>query len=287
MYYGFVYEWTNLVNGKKYIGSHAGTENDGYIGSGVAFKKAIAKYGLSNFTRQILEYTFPVDRTYLLEREKFYLDALDAYHNPLYYNIARDVMGGDTKAGWDETRRDAYKEQIKNIWKERSSEERSLIAAKGNAKRIETLNSEAVKISQRERGLQNRDRFVAMIKARTFEERSISAKLGKSKIDKDARSASAKKAWNNTTDAVKVAAKQKRIQTRMNWSEERKLEYSKRQSARLKGLQAGAKNGRAKSVVAAGIQYSTLRDAMKGTGISEGTLHKRIKSAEHPDYYLN
>lgn len=41
MYYGFVYEWTNLVNGKKYIGSHAGTENDGYIGSGVAFKKQL------------------------------------------------------------------------------------------------------------------------------------------------------------------------------------------------------------------------------------------------------
>jgi hypothetical protein len=45
-----------LINGKKYAGSHK-TENinDGYIGSGRYFLKAIKKYGKGNFKREILE----------------------------------------------------------------------------------------------------------------------------------------------------------------------------------------------------------------------------------------
>ena len=32
---GFVYEWTNIVNGKKYIGLHLGDIKDNYMGSGL------------------------------------------------------------------------------------------------------------------------------------------------------------------------------------------------------------------------------------------------------------
>lgn len=52
----FVYITTNIINGKQYIGSHATNNiNDGYIGSGRIFLKAVNKYGKQNFQREILE----------------------------------------------------------------------------------------------------------------------------------------------------------------------------------------------------------------------------------------
>lgn len=51
----FVYITTNTINGKQYIGSHATDNvNDGYIGSGKVFLKAVHKYGKQNFKREIL-----------------------------------------------------------------------------------------------------------------------------------------------------------------------------------------------------------------------------------------
>jgi len=56
MYY-LIYEITNLINGKNYIGQHI-TENvnDGYMGGGVAIRSAIKKYGVKNFKKEILLY---------------------------------------------------------------------------------------------------------------------------------------------------------------------------------------------------------------------------------------
>lgn len=50
-----IYQITNKLNGKIYIGKHQ-TENieDGYFGSGVALKEAIKKYGKESFEKEIL-----------------------------------------------------------------------------------------------------------------------------------------------------------------------------------------------------------------------------------------
>ena len=50
-----IYKITNRVNGKIYVGMHQTKDlNDGYMGSGIAIGKAIKKYGLDNFKKEIL-----------------------------------------------------------------------------------------------------------------------------------------------------------------------------------------------------------------------------------------
>lgn len=50
-----IYQTTNKINGKIYIGKHQ-TENlnDSYLGSGIALRNAIKKYGVENFQKIIL-----------------------------------------------------------------------------------------------------------------------------------------------------------------------------------------------------------------------------------------
>jgi hypothetical protein len=69
MYYT-IYQVTNKVNQKIYIGKHI-TKNidDGYMGSGKLLRAAISKYGIENFEKQIL-YAFETEQEMnLKERE--------------------------------------------------------------------------------------------------------------------------------------------------------------------------------------------------------------------------
>ena len=55
--YYLIYEITNLINGKNYIGQHITTDpNDNYMGGGVRIRAAIKKYGRGNFKKEILLY---------------------------------------------------------------------------------------------------------------------------------------------------------------------------------------------------------------------------------------
>ena len=63
-----IYQITNLVNNKIYIGSHTTNNlNDHYWGSGNLIRKAIKKYGLKNFKKEIL-FTF-TNKQEMLDKE--------------------------------------------------------------------------------------------------------------------------------------------------------------------------------------------------------------------------
>lgn len=86
---GFVYNWKNSINGKFYLGSHKGTPDDGYIGSGKYFKRALKKYGIENFERRILYVG-----TKYIKIEEGYLVILDCSSNKNYYNLKNKALGG-------------------------------------------------------------------------------------------------------------------------------------------------------------------------------------------------
>jgi len=85
-----VYITTNLINGKKYIGSHNGN-NPYYLGSGARLKYAIKKYGRDNFKRQTL---WEGPGAYMREMEEYYIDYYNAKISPLFYNLT------DKGTGW-------------------------------------------------------------------------------------------------------------------------------------------------------------------------------------------
>lgn len=164
MYY-LLYEITNLVNGKNYIGQHT-TENvdDGYMGSGMAIMRAVKKYGKENFKKEILLYAKNEVALNFFERSLVTPEfcALDSN-----YNLREGGGHGGrhsqetinkvlaTKRAWSPERKAAFTAKrsaaLKGIKKgPRSPETRAKIAAalKGKNKSPETK----AKLSQARKG---------------------------------------------------------------------------------------------------------------------------------------
>jgi group I intron endonuclease len=85
---GFVYKWINTRSGKWYIGSHKGSVDDGYVGSGVIFRKAYKKHK-DYFIREVI-YIGPDFR----EIEDLILKTLDAESDRNSYNVSNYAIGG-------------------------------------------------------------------------------------------------------------------------------------------------------------------------------------------------
>lgn len=82
------------MNGKFYIGCHKTTHlDDQYMGSSPILKKAILKYGIENFQKEIVE--FANDHSSLLLREKEILG--EQYLLSDCYNLKPGGKGGSVK----------------------------------------------------------------------------------------------------------------------------------------------------------------------------------------------
>ena len=91
-YYNYFYKITNNINQKFYYGVHRTTNlDDGYMGSGTLISKAIKKYGVENFSKEILKYFDTQEEAYLYE-SKFIND--DLVKDRMCYNVK---PGGE---GW-------------------------------------------------------------------------------------------------------------------------------------------------------------------------------------------
>lgn len=94
--YGYIYETTNLINGKKYIGKHKSERFDNsYLGSGVTFRKALNKYGKENFNVKIIE-IIETNQYDLDLREMYWIKHFNATTSRNYYN---NSVGG-REEGW-------------------------------------------------------------------------------------------------------------------------------------------------------------------------------------------
>ena len=88
-----IYKTTNIISKKYYIGCHQTVNlDDGYLGSGKHLKRAIKKYGVENFTFEILHILSTKEEMFRLERE---LVNESLVKDPLSYNLKIGGSGGN------------------------------------------------------------------------------------------------------------------------------------------------------------------------------------------------
>ena len=86
-----IYRITNMINGHTYIGQHKYSNlDDKYMGSGKILRKAIKKYGINNFSKEILISHIP-SREYA-DKAEINMIAKERSHDKAEYNI---VDGGE------------------------------------------------------------------------------------------------------------------------------------------------------------------------------------------------
>lgn len=158
MYY-FVYQTKNLINQKTYIGVHkTNNVNDGYIGCGIystisgnklrrqikgnsALPKAIQKYGIKNFKREILSFFDNYDDA--LEEETFLVNS-DWINSKENYNIA---LGGSRGCyGWKMPKE--QKEHLSTKMKGRFVSEETRLKLSNSLKGIKRTEETKLKISK-------------------------------------------------------------------------------------------------------------------------------------------
>lgn len=110
--YGYIYITTNTVNNKIYIGQHKAESYDPkYFGSGLLIKRAIEKYGLSNFKNEIIQWVESNEEADT--KEKYFIELFGSRDIKIGYNIVTGGNGGNLISSLPKDRYDAFIKKIK------------------------------------------------------------------------------------------------------------------------------------------------------------------------------
>jgi hypothetical protein len=93
MYY-YVYQITNLLNNKVYVGKHKSAKHpfeNGYYGSGKQIICAIKKYGIENFKKEVLFYCADKDE---MAQKELEIVTEEFVKRPDTYNMHKGGLGG-------------------------------------------------------------------------------------------------------------------------------------------------------------------------------------------------
>lgn len=126
--YGFVYIWFDRKHKRYYIGSHWGTEDDGYICSSRWMRKAY-KRRPEDFKRRILKKITSIRNDILIEEHKWLQQIKNEELGKKYYNLTKHLNGHWST---DENKALSVKEKLKlsdntrgirQYWKDRTKSE--------------------------------------------------------------------------------------------------------------------------------------------------------------------
>lgn len=126
-----IYKITNLINKKIYIGKTINDKDD-YYGSGILIKRSIRKYGLENFSKEIIDNAGSVDE--LNEKEKYWINKESATDLNIGYNISD---GGD---GGDMITNNPNKEHFIEYCKDRTGKKNGMFGKKHTSESIDKMS---------------------------------------------------------------------------------------------------------------------------------------------------
>jgi hypothetical protein len=124
--YGFVYLWRDKKYNRYYVGSHWGTEEDGYICSSNWMRNSYNRRP-SDFKRKII-YKIYSDRKILLEKEHYYLSLIKQeelgvkYYNHTSYVAIPNGNGFHSEETKEKIRKNRLKQKCPRTGKKHSEE---------------------------------------------------------------------------------------------------------------------------------------------------------------------
>jgi hypothetical protein len=241
-----IYKITNLINQKIYIGKHS-NHRESYMGSGVAIKKAISKYGLESFKKEIIDNADSLQE--LNDKEVYWIAFFKSTDPAIGYNRS----GGGT-CDWgsltDEVREKARIKQKKTMGSKEFKEKRKEIMKKFYE---DPTNREKRSIKQKE------------VWNNTAEERK--------KEIREKRSASHSKNWND--DPVR------RENQRTLWKTKNPM-HNPETKANISAKRKGKNNPAAKKIEVDGKVFFCIKDACTELNLTMNQMAYRLRT--HKNY---
>lgn len=276
-YVGFIYLWTCDVSGKKYLGSHKGNINDNYLGSGVAFKLAIKKYGIQNFKREIIE--FIKNKEDIQLREQYWLDFYNVANNNIFYNISGSASGGRTLEGKTKEEMQSIKEKMSKSQKnsnyvpsQESLNKMSEASKKWwSNKEVKETHSNRMKNNSYRKGKLHTKQTKKKIK-----ESIIKYIMNLSKNERKEKYNAYK--FKQVSNGKKVIFNGKHYNSIKEFKDEYNISY-KIAKRMIMGGKSKIRRGsnKMKSIIIDGIKYDCIKDASDSTGLSLYKLRKLLK----------
>jgi group I intron endonuclease len=244
-----IYKITNNINGKIYIGKDSKNRKS-YMGSGQAIKNAIKKYGIENFSKDIIDSCNSLDE--LNEKEKRWISYYKSYIPDIGYNRS---IGGE--GNWDLSfMTEEYRLKMKQ-------------------KQLEYWNSEKCRSKKKEDTLkyfsnpENRKKQSELIKKfwkntdQEFKE-EVKKRLEKMR----------EKRWSIPGEREKASLMFKINNPAYN------PEFRKRMSLE----RIGKNNPVSKECIIDGVEYDCIKDAMDKLNLTRNQIQYRLKSKNFNNY---
>lgn len=242
----FVYRWENLKNGMKYIGSHYGTYDDGYVSSSNYFNEYYNQNSLI-FEREII--SVHDTRIEALKEEERLLVEADAANSKEYYNLI-NYSG----RGWSHHEN----EELAKIYYDRISKAKKGVPNKN--KGVPMKEEQKIRLS--DLWLVAGPEIDGYIIIENMSKFCMEKQLNPSAMSAVARG---KARTHLGYWCKKLTNKRNVVYEPKEWESKGKIGGSK---------SFGAKNGFSKKVKIDGVVYDCMREASEKTGLSHYLIKK-------------